>query len=348
MTALRLVSIMISAVVIYILLHTFFRYLKLRRLKLRGFAVILSIMIIGAVWCTADILCGYSPQGSELNYIFGYLYYSMYILFCTAVTHFIFRISMRKTVPNSVIMAMLYAFPAVLMAAAFMPGLKERVFVMKGLGSPDYSMALGGLTNIWRICHTAVTIAALILAVRFELMLPKRSRNSRWVMLAASVLSVIAGILSYVPGFRGYGIIKTLSLLCIPILVRCLYGYLFTARSTALEEAQEMYVVFDVYGRCVDANESAGELFMKSLGTDRPDYLQVNMLVKNESDEEPDSHVFEIYDELERELRFYKIKSISAGEEFSSFGFRGYMIQEVTQLIQQTQRLRVGACGTRN
>lgn len=343
MAGLRLVSIMISAVVIYILLHTFFRYIKLRRLNLRGFVVILSIMLIGVVWCSSDILCSYFPGDSIVSRIFGYLYYSMYILFCTAVTHFIFRISMKKTRINSIIMALLYLFPAVLMAAALVPSLKERVFVITDMfpGGFGYVMTLGGLTNLWRICHTAATIAALILAVRFELLLPQNSRNPRWVMVVASVLSVIVCILSYAPQFREYGFVMTLSLLFIPALSRCFYGYLFTARSAALEDAQEMFVVFDIYGKCVDANESARELFKKNLGTDRPNYRQVSMMVKNDSGEELDSHIFEIYDELEGEPRYYKMKSVSAGDEFSRFAGRGYVMQEVTMLIRQLQRLKI-------
>ncbi len=333
----QIITLMLSAIGIFILLCTFFQYLKLRGRNLRGLAVILTAVAAAAVWCGSDLLCFYLPAG-YLFTIAGITYFAAQILFYTLMIHFIFRISVQDIRRNRILMSLVYIFPVILLFMAFFPATRHLAMDFQNPDGIGYTIEYGRVTNIWIVYHNIMTMAAIILAIRFELKLPKKSRNLHWVILVALVIPFLAGVLlQFVVVLDKLRLNIILNWIPPYILCYAFFGYLFTARPIALDSTQEMYVIFDLYGVCVDANKSAKDFFRKKFGMSMPTYTQLSSFMAQDTADEIDGQIFEMHDD--KDLRYYKVESFPISNGLSRFCGNGYIMQEVTEWLEQVSKL---------
>jgi hypothetical protein len=106
----------------------------------------------------------------------------------------------------------------------------------------------------------------------------------RWLLLVSTLLPALFTLLEWaVPLFAKLH----LSITCvwIPIALICylFFGYLFSARKRALDNINDVYVVFDLNGCCVDINKKGKEFFMKYSGTEYPLPVDLSRLIGVES-----------------------------------------------------------------
>ncbi|MGD9559064.1 MAG: histidine kinase N-terminal 7TM domain-containing protein, partial [Oscillospiraceae bacterium] len=165
--------------------------------------------------------------------------------------------------------------------------------------------------------------------------------NQRWIRWVLVLISCIPSILdalqNAVPVLREIAIGNMGNWISVALICYLFFGYLFTARQTALDLVGDVYVVFDFNGYCVDINPGGRAFFERYVGVQRPAAADFQALLGTLP--RPGQPVQEVQLDADGQARYYQLTAFNLSSGINQACGVGYVVHEVTEYVNRVSQL---------
>ena len=317
----------------------FLAYSKLSNKKLRGLSPLLLSMLCALVLGIVNAVAYFLPEGDTLNALSMFMF-SITLFYYTFIIHFFVKITTDNTKKSRFILMLLYIMPTVIFILSLTNGYHNLLIsgVYKAADGFGYYLTPGPAAMAAQVYQNIISALWLVLVFLFDRRMSRESRKIRWVFIAVVLLPVGASILQGAFNYLNEIHLVVLMAWLPPFIIAYVfYGYLFTSRRMAVSAMNEEYMVFDIYGNCVDSNEEARIFFRQYLGTDLPTRTQVIELIGSEDIFNMQDHKFNI--SAQGGKRYYNAKSFPISNGIRQYCGSGIILSEVTELMREVKSL---------
>ncbi|MDL2253555.1 diguanylate cyclase [Ruminococcaceae bacterium OttesenSCG-928-I18] len=223
---------------------------------------------------------------------------------------------------------MLYLVPLLLL-----PGMLRQYLTMPLLydeAGYGFAYELVPIGYVLTVYNFLISMLVVFYTIRPSARSPLRGRKLRWMLLLAVALPSLANVFQVIHPLFVYLNFNSLTI-WIPVYIICYvyFGYLSSARTNAIEYMDEVYALFDLWGNCVDINESGRRFFKRFCGTNTPSLQHLTTLLGREP--EGSFQDLQLILEYEGEKTYYTLDSFSVSDNISRYSGLGFIISEVTE-----------------
>ncbi|MDL2236376.1 diguanylate cyclase [Christensenellaceae bacterium OttesenSCG-928-K19] len=332
-------TIMLATVGLAILVMLFCSYFKYTSQKVPGLNYCLIFIAITFVSVLLLVTC-YFVQDSDTLLRFTALLVATMTLSNTAFALTMVFLIGKISEKRRTYFRLLFIVPVLVLVLAITNPFHHLIVesVEKSADSFGFFFVYGKLSAplaIYSYILVGVVILNAFLTIRNA---AKRNRRLIWIIVAISIFPSLFSLLEMATPYLA-GIHPAYLLMFIPVLfiTNIFYQYLHSARNKAISHTGEIYVLFDRWGSCVDANRAGREFFQRFCNTQAPTLLSLEKLVGQNGLAGLEEAEFEL--ESDDAFKYYRISSFQISDTISRDCGDGFLIREVTEFREQMNKL---------
>lgn len=198
-----------------------------------------------------------------------------------------------------------------------------------------YHIQSGNLLPVVSIYSVILSLIAVIQVFRSGVI---RENHIRWLLVGATIIPALLSLLEQlVPLFGQLRISLFFTWVPVAIVSYLFFGYLTTARRMAIEAGDDIYVVYDLQGVCVDCNPTAKLFFERCCGQQYPDAQAMARLLGKEALGQVENGEFMLA--LGDETLHYSIRTFRLSNGINQACGTGYILKEVTEYHRRMDQL---------
>jgi diguanylate cyclase (GGDEF)-like protein len=233
-----------------------------------------------------------------------------------------------------------YAMPVLMAILAFFNP-QTHWMIEDVVKQPDgfgYIVQYGAFYNFIAAYSVCIIFIVLIFAIYVVTKSPARGRGLLWMAFATALIPQGIGALQLIlPPLQTIQLLNISFWITALLITSVFYGYLRTARGMAISNTDEIYIVFDRWGVCVDTNTAARAFFQKHFSISNPSLQVLSETISKLDLSGQDDFEFTLKDG--DSSKYYRATSFRVSHTISQYYGFGFLIREVTEFQEQLNAL---------